>query len=163
MWGFLAISGPGANLEASFRRGFRRQPGLEPQERIAVLTYLKYQDGITPADMRRLRRKNLIPTSSYTPWMLELALREGNAYNSSMQYTLRNIPEALDAALRERSRVSGRSLNEVAVEALGRGLGLSQEALRHRDLKDLAGTWRNDPAFDRAIVDQHAIDDELWK
>ena len=99
----------------------------------------------------------------YTPWMLELALREGNAYNSSMQYTLRNIPEALDAALRERSRVSGRSLNEVAVEALGRGLGLSQEALRHRDLKDLAGTWRNDPAFDRAIVDQHAIDDELWK
>ena len=52
MWGFLASSGPGANLEASFRRGFRRQPGLEPQERIAVLTYLKYQDGITPADMR---------------------------------------------------------------------------------------------------------------
>ena len=102
-------------------------------------------------------------TTSYTPWMLELALREGNAYNSSMQYTLRNIPEALDAALRERSRVSGRRLNEVAVEALGRGLGLSQEALHHRDLKDLAGTWRNDPAFDRAIVDQHAIDDELWK
>ena len=67
LWGFLAISGPGANLEASFRRSFRRQPGLEPQERIAVLTYLKYQDGITPADMRRQRRKNLIPTSSYTP------------------------------------------------------------------------------------------------
>jgi len=29
-----------------------RQPELAPQERIRVLTYLKYQDGITPADMR---------------------------------------------------------------------------------------------------------------
>lgn len=80
-----------------------------------------------------------------------------------MQYTLRNIPETLDAALRERARASGKSLNEVAVEALGRGLGFTREALRHRELGDLAGTWRNDPAFDRAIVDQHAIDDELWK
>jgi plasmid stability protein len=80
-----------------------------------------------------------------------------------MQYTLRNIPETLDAALRERARASGKSLNQAAVEALCRGLGFSQEVLRHRDLTNLAGTWKNDPAFDRAIVDQHAIDEELWK
>lgn len=92
-----------------------------------------------------------------------LAFRVGTAYNRSMQYTLRNIPETLDAALRERARATGKSLNEVAVEALGRALGFTQETLRHRDLGDLAGTWRNDPSFDRAIVDQHAIDDELWK
>ena len=93
----------------------------------------------------------------------KLALCEGGAYNWRMQYTLRNIPEMLDSALRERAKASGKSLNEVALEALGRGLGLSQEALRHRDLSDLAGTWRKDPAFDRAIADQHAIDGELWK
>ena len=80
-----------------------------------------------------------------------------------MQYTLRNIPENLDAALRERARETGKSLNEVAVEALGRGLGFAEEARRQRNLRDLAGTWRNDPAFDRAIADQHSIDDQLWK
>ena len=28
---------------------------------------------------------------------------------------------------------------------------------------DLAGTWEEDPEFDRAIADQDSIDDELWK
>ena len=106
--------------------------------------------------------RHRIPRRIYTRFA-GLASFEGNAYNECMQYTLRNIPETLDAALRERARVAGKSLNEVAVEALARGLGFSQERPRLRDLGDLAGTWRNDRAFDRAISDQHAIDDELWK
>jgi len=82
-----------------------------------------------------------------------------------MQYTIRNIPEALDVALRERARQERKSLNQVAVEALGSalGLGLGSESVRSRDLEDLAGTWKEDPEFDRAIADQDTIDDELWK
>lgn len=80
-----------------------------------------------------------------------------------MQYTIRNIPDALDTALRERARQENRSLNEIVVRALGRAMGFSREAVRHRDVGDVAGTWREDPAFDQAISDQHSVDDELWK
>jgi hypothetical protein len=80
-----------------------------------------------------------------------------------MQYTLRNIPDSLDAALRAKARAAGKSLNEIAVEALARGLGFAGAAVRHRDLRDVAGTWRRDGAFDRAVSDQHTIDPELWK
>ena len=80
-----------------------------------------------------------------------------------MQYTIRNIPDALDSALRERAKAEGRSLNEVTIRALARGLGFSRQRLRHRDLSDLAGTWKEDPDFDQAIADQHVIDSELWK
>ncbi|MEE8584384.1 MAG: hypothetical protein V3T83_05975 [Acidobacteriota bacterium] len=80
-----------------------------------------------------------------------------------MQYTVRNIPDALDTELRERARAQKKSLNEVTLETLARGLGLSKEAVRYRDLSDVAGTWKEDPAFDQAIADQDAIDPELWK
>jgi hypothetical protein len=79
-----------------------------------------------------------------------------------MQYTIRNIPGYLDDALRHSAREQGKSLNEVAVEALARGTGLGEHRPRRRDLSDLMGTWVEDPAFDRAIADQDAIDEEMW-
>jgi plasmid stability protein len=79
-----------------------------------------------------------------------------------MQYTLRGIPNSLDAALRQRAREQGKSLNEVAVEALARDAGLSGERGRQRDLSDIAGTWRADRLFDQAIAAQDTIDKELW-
>lgn len=80
-----------------------------------------------------------------------------------MQYTIRSIPKALDAALRRRARDEGKSLNAVALEVLRDGAGLAPERPRRRQLGDLAGSWREDPAFDRAIADQRRIDRALWK
>jgi plasmid stability protein len=80
-----------------------------------------------------------------------------------MQYTIRNIPEALDNAIRERAKQEGKSLNDVVVQALRRAMGFSKDAVKHRDLSDLAGTWKEDPQFDQAIADQHAIDESIWK
>jgi len=80
-----------------------------------------------------------------------------------MQYTLRNIPPAVDTALRRRARVEGKSLNALAIEALIRGVGLGETAVRQRDLGDIAGTWREDRQFDEAIADQHRIDRSLWR
>lgn len=81
-----------------------------------------------------------------------------------MQYTLRNIPPTLDRALRDKARRDGRSLNEVAVEALGLAMGLTDEPkLRQRSLSGIRGTWVEDPAFDAAIADQDRVDEELWK
>jgi hypothetical protein len=80
-----------------------------------------------------------------------------------MQYTIRNLPEALDLALRERAKQENKSLNLVAIQAMARGMGFSKEKLRYRDLSHLAGTWVDDPVFDQAIADQHTIEEELWK
>ena len=86
-----------------------------------------------------------------------------NAYNNSMQYTIRNVPNTLDEALRRAAREQDKSLNEVAIEALARGAGGTGERDRLRDLSDIAGTWRKDPAFDRAVAAQHTIDEEMWR
>jgi hypothetical protein len=80
-----------------------------------------------------------------------------------MQYTLRKIPNSLDAALRQRARLQGKSLNQVAIEALARDAGLSGERGRQRDLRDIAGTWRADRVFDQAMAAQDTIDKELWR
>lgn len=80
-----------------------------------------------------------------------------------MQYTIRNVPGSLDEALRQAAREQGKSLNEVAIEALARGAGITRERSRQRDLGEIAGTWREDPAFDSALAAQDVIDDEMWR
>ncbi len=84
------------------------------------------------------------------------------AYTECMQYTVRNVPEHLDEVLRVSARQQGKSLNEVTLEALARGAGLSGEVRRQRDLSQIAGSWRMDPAFDRALAEQDAIDEAIW-
>ena len=56
-----------------------------------------------------------------------------------MQYTIRNIRDPLDAALRRSARERGKNLS------------------------DIARTWDKHPAFDRALAEPHAIDAELWR
>ncbi len=86
-----------------------------------------------------------------------------DAYNVCMQYTIRKVPESLDEALRRATRERGKSLNEVAIEALARGVGVAADRGRQRDLGDVAGTWRRDPAFDSALAAQDSIDKKVWR
>jgi len=92
-----------------------------------------------------------------------LALSACTAYNRCMQYTIRNVPNSLDAALRRTARERGKSLNEAAVEALALGVGIREDRGQQRDLSDIAGTWRKDPAFDQAVAAQDTVDAELWR
>jgi hypothetical protein len=80
-----------------------------------------------------------------------------------MQYTLRDIPPLLDSELRRRAKDEGKSLNAVAIEALIRGVGLGETAVRLRDLSDITGTWQEDRDFDQAIAEQDQIDEHLWR
>ena len=80
-----------------------------------------------------------------------------------MQYTIRNVPTTLDEALRRVARERGKSLNEIAIEALARGAGVAAESRPQRDLGDIAGTWHKDAAFDSAVAAQDTIDEEMWK
>jgi hypothetical protein len=80
-----------------------------------------------------------------------------------MQYTLRKVSRQVDAALRRRARAERKSLNAVALEALARGAGVAGEPTVQRDLRDVAGTWIEDPEFDQAVARQHRIDRRLWR
>jgi hypothetical protein len=92
-----------------------------------------------------------------------LADHDGIAYTNCMQYTLRNVPALIDRLLRRLARERGQSLNEAALDALARGVGASGERIRHRDLRDLAGSWAEDPEFESALRDQDRVDEGLWR
>jgi hypothetical protein len=81
-----------------------------------------------------------------------------------VQYTVRDVPPTVDAALRRRARREGKSLNRLLRDALVReaGLGGADEVVHH-DLDRLAGLWEPDPAFDAAITAQDAVDEDLWR
>ena len=80
-----------------------------------------------------------------------------------MQYTIRGIPAVVDSAIRERARVSGKSLNKAAVDALAEGAGVVGARRKRRDLGDVAGTWRTDKSLERALAAQDRVDEDLWK
>jgi plasmid stability protein len=65
-----------------------------------------------------------------------------------MTITIEHIPEALSKALEARARSEGKSVPDVAVEILARGLK-SNNALGQRNLTDIAGTMSEEDA--RAI------------
>ena len=80
-----------------------------------------------------------------------------------MQYTMRGIPPALDAAIRQRARREGKSLNEVAVSALAQGLGFDRGRVVRRDVGDIVGTWKRDAGAEAALAAQDQVDEHLWK
>jgi hypothetical protein len=80
-----------------------------------------------------------------------------------VQYTLRNVPPAVDRTLRRRAARQAKSLNEVALEALARGAGLESEVAEKHDLDFLLGSWVDDPAVDQALSDQRHVDEDLWR
>ena len=77
------------------------------------------------------------------------------------QYTIRNVPAAVDQALRKKAARSRRSLNAVALDALTKAANVTADA-RH-DLDAFFGSWVADPAVDRALRDQRRVDEDLWK
>jgi hypothetical protein len=85
------------------------------------------------------------------------------AYIPCMQYTIRDIPPHLDVELRERARRENKSLNQVAIEALAHGLDVAGVKRKRRSLDDIAGTWKKDPAVEKAIAAARRLDPKLWR
>jgi hypothetical protein len=79
-----------------------------------------------------------------------------------MQYTLRNISKALDGALRRRAKREGKTLNQVALEAMAEGVGMAPtEAPLRRSVRDLVGAVKRDLRIDKALDEQRRVDPEL--
>lgn len=74
-----------------------------------------------------------------------------------MTLTLPNLPPELDEALQRRARLEGKTVDQVALEAIRAGLGLAPvEAARRRGLSEFAGSWIADPPVDAALKDQRS-------
>ena len=82
---------------------------------------------------------------------------------TATQYTVRGVPDRVDAALRRKARDEGKSLNQVTIEALAAAAGVAEKPVLYHDLDTLAGTWQADPEFDAAVEEQKQIDRDLWK
>ena len=86
---------------------------------------------------------------------------------------LNNLPANVDQALHRKAATEGRSVQEVAAEAVARGLGVAEnngappaqaKAVDSSDwLSKYVGSWVEDPEFDEALKDFDRIDPELWK
>lgn len=82
-----------------------------------------------------------------------------------VQYTVRDVSAEIDLRLRETAALEEVSLNQAALRALGRGLGVDGTPVRYRSLKDivrrapkagLAG-WR------KALRDQDKVNPADWR
>jgi len=79
-----------------------------------------------------------------------------------MQYTIRNIPTEIDQALREQAAAERKSLNQVLIDVVARGLGLAKKPKKQRDLSDIAGRGLMDEKTLSALEEQRQIDPEHW-
>lgn len=72
---------------------------------------------------------------------------------NSIQYTIRSVPKSVDTALRNNAKESGKSLNQVIVDALEKATGVSQTTRRFTDLDHIFGKGIQDKkAFDEAMI-----------
>lgn len=80
--------------------------------------------------------------------------------------TLRNLPEPVARAVRERAAKYHVSLNKAVIGLLEQAVGGAAQPRGVKDAIDLiAGTWSKDEAdaFDRHLKEIRTIDPELWK
>jgi len=79
------------------------------------------------------------------------------------QISIRDLLPAVEAHLRERARIEGRSLSQVASDLLAEASGLSRSN-KKRNLSSFAGTWSaaEAAAFEVTQGAFGEIDEELW-
>jgi hypothetical protein len=79
------------------------------------------------------------------------------------QLTVRKVPRRVAERLKTMARRDGKSMNELTLELLQRGLGLEDEPAENHDLDEFIGSWKDDPAFDEVVESMRKVDPELWK
>ena len=87
----------------------------------------------------------------------------GMKHMHKTQYTLRGVPERVDASVRKKAQKEGTSLNAAALDALRKGLDLTAAPHAYDDMDDLIGTWADDPVFDMVMEEMDQIDPGLWQ
>ena len=83
----------------------------------------------------------------------------------STQYTIRDIPNLADSRLRETAATEQISLNQAAIQALERGLGIAGQPIRYRSLRHLIPKSGEVDAISwaKTIAEMDQINPEDWK
>ncbi len=82
-----------------------------------------------------------------------------------IQHTIRDVPEAVDSRLRQRATSEEISLNQAALQAMERGLGMAGQPIRYRSLHSL----RQKPeevdhaSWSDAFAQMDRVNPEDWK
>jgi hypothetical protein len=81
--------------------------------------------------------------------------------------TLRNLPEPVARAVRERAARYGISLNMAVIQLLGEAVGgpPARGEREHHDLDHLFGSWSEETAreVERVVREVRRIDQEMWE
>ena len=81
-----------------------------------------------------------------------------------MQYTIRQIPKAVDKMLRAKAKREKKSLNQIVVEALARSAGINNEPGKpKRDLSFFSMDEESAKAIEAAHRWHDQIDPEKWR
>ncbi len=84
---------------------------------------------------------------------------------NKIQHTIRDVPEAVDSRLRQRATSEEISLNQAALQAMERGLGMAGQPIRYRSLHSL----RQKPedvdhaSWSDALAQMDRVNPEDWK
>lgn len=89
----------------------------------------------------------------------------GMGTKSTIQYTVRDVPEEVDGLLRESATMEGVSLNQATLRALERGLGTERQPVRYRTLRQMVSTANkaSTRAWRAALSEQDKVNPEDWK
>lgn len=84
---------------------------------------------------------------------------------SKLQYTIRNVPPAVDKAIRKRSKRSGKSFNQTVVELLTlQTFGTTEPpAVADNNFDWLYNRRTLDDSFDEAVAKLSKVDERLWR
>jgi len=81
--------------------------------------------------------------------------------------TLRNVDDRISAALKEKARKEGTSVNALMLKLLKESLGIDKKmrGVVYDDLDHLAGTWSKKDAaeIEQATSVFEKVDEEMWK
>lgn len=80
-----------------------------------------------------------------------------------IQYTIRNIPPAVNNVIKKRSKQSGKSFNKTVVDLLSLQTFGTTDVPSDNNFDWLFSANTLDDSFDEAIKDLSQIDDKLWK
>lgn len=82
---------------------------------------------------------------------------------SSIQYTIRNIPPAVDRVIRKRAKLCGTSFNQTVVDLLSLQVLGSTDPQEDPRFDWLFGQATLDTGFDEALGELSQIDEALWQ
>jgi hypothetical protein len=98
-------------------------------------------------------------------------LHANNAYTAyitkknKIQHTIRDVPESVDSRLREKAKLDEISLNQAALQAMERGLGMADQPIRYRSLRSLLHKPEDADraSWTEALTKVDRVNPEDWK